>query len=1218
MTIGPATGGRHVVFVDPSVRDAAPLLDAVCSGAKVVRLRLAGGGLEQIAGHLAGRSGIASIHVLSHGEPGVLLLAGERIDRAALADRAETLGSIARSLAAGAEVVLYGCSVAAGAIGSAFLDLLGMSLGAAVAAAEAPVGASALGGGWRIGRRDGRRVDLAFASSARAAYPGLLATAILTTGIDAPVLSAGDDGVIADVAGALNAGDAIDGLGGNDTLTISAAQTVVLDAATLANVETIVITAGAQDITTHDGTVNAGGTLRVDASNSDAALVWRGDAETDGAFRISATSMADLLAGGSGNDTLYGGDGTDVLFGGPGDDYLDGGFGNDTMSGGAGDDTLVAFDSVGGAEVLDGGDGDDRLAGTSGGYRFLGGNGLDTIFGGSGNDLISGGAGADMLSGGAGNDRYFGTAAEFDGDTIDGFGARDRIVVTGLDLSALHDTAATGSIDLGSGRTLTLTGVTAANGSFVASFSGGSTKIGVTTSPVLTVGSDTPVSSAGSDTVVAGTVNSLNADDSIDGGDGTDFLEIWDAQTVTLGATTLIDVERVVISGGVQNITTSDGTVASGAGLYVDATASPDAVAWDGTAETDGRFTILGGDGDDSLVGGAGNDFIDGLAGNNTVWGGAGDDRLGSGSGNGTLYGGDGNDTLSNLDSVGGTDVLDGGDGDDLIQVSGRGVTLALGGAGNDSITSSSAADTLSGGLGDDLLRAGGADDLLVGGAGNDTYSGSASDHDGDTISGFAVGDRIVVTGADLSSLNGTSAAGTLAVGIGQTLTLAGISSASGTLAASFSGGDTTITLTAPADGGSGGGGGSDDDDADDEADGGADAGVAGIATTVALPLVAMAVAPSVTVTAPAGVSVTVSTLTDGPATGSAATLAGARLDQLVADPTAKAAMQAALDAFTGTRAAGSTLDVLTLTPTGGGGSAANPITLAGATGADAGSQEVLIFDLSAFTASGSFAYLDLDHAEFVTLIGNAVVTGGGGANHVVGDGGVQRILLGEGNDLGLGGAGDDSLSGDAGNDIVHGGDGADLVSGGFDHDAVYGNQGADVLYGNQGLDVLFGGQGSDSVFGGQHQDLAYGNLGDDVLYGNLAADTLYGGLGADILYGGQSNEGVDLLFGGDGADTLVGGLGVDSLVGGSGGDLFLIAASGGADTVADFDGADGDLILLAANANGGAIDSFAELRAAAVDTADGSVEIDLGAGNAVRLVGVSVSQLQSSWFAFT
>src|SRR3546814_11636301 len=83
-------------------------------------------------------------------------------------------------------------------------------------------------------------------------------------------------------------------------------------------------------------------------------------------------------------------------------------------------------------------------------------------------------------------------------------------------------------------------------------------------------------------------------------------------------------------------------------------------------------------------------------------------------------------------------------------------------------------------GAGADLLVGGADADLLQGGAGNDTFSGTAADLAGDTIADFAVGDSILVTGADLSSLNGHAATGTVTPGFGQHLTLRSAESRSG------------------------------------------------------------------------------------------------------------------------------------------------------------------------------------------------------------------------------------------------------------------------------------------------------------------------------------------------------------------------------------------------------------------------------------------------------
>jgi Ca2+-binding RTX toxin-like protein len=64
---------------------------------------------------------------------------------------------------------------------------------------------------------------------------------------------------------------------------------------------------------------------------------------------------------------------------------------------------------------------------------------------------------------------------------------------------------------------------------------------------------------------------------------------------------------------------------------------SDETLTFDGSAETDGSFTVYSGAGADSIVGGAGGD---------TLYGGAGDDAITGGLGADQLHGGTGNDTF--------------------------------------------------------------------------------------------------------------------------------------------------------------------------------------------------------------------------------------------------------------------------------------------------------------------------------------------------------------------------------------------------------------------------------------------------------------------------------------------------------------------------------------------------------------------------------------------
>jgi len=170
-----AVFGGEVLIVDPAVADQTLLVDGRRRGIDVIRLTEGGRGVEQIAERLADRRGITELHVLCHGEPGALLLAGDRVDLPALAMRPGILAVISEALDDSAVVALYGSSVAAGSVGLHFLDYLETVLGVAVAASAGPVGSAARGGAWTLRDRNGAVIETAFSPMSRATYPALLA-----------------------------------------------------------------------------------------------------------------------------------------------------------------------------------------------------------------------------------------------------------------------------------------------------------------------------------------------------------------------------------------------------------------------------------------------------------------------------------------------------------------------------------------------------------------------------------------------------------------------------------------------------------------------------------------------------------------------------------------------------------------------------------------------------------------------------------------------------------------------------------------------------------------------------------------------------------------------------------------------------------------------------------------------------------------------------------
>ena len=165
---------RAVLFVDPAVDHASDLVAGLDLPADVIHLEPTCDGLVQIARHLAGRRNVPSLHILCHGTPGALRLAGWTVDMPALRAHAEEMAAIAAALAPDATVVLYGCAVADGPVGLRFQERLEAMLGVPVAASKDPVGAAALGGSWTLHTGAGDRAIPAFTPEAREAFPALL------------------------------------------------------------------------------------------------------------------------------------------------------------------------------------------------------------------------------------------------------------------------------------------------------------------------------------------------------------------------------------------------------------------------------------------------------------------------------------------------------------------------------------------------------------------------------------------------------------------------------------------------------------------------------------------------------------------------------------------------------------------------------------------------------------------------------------------------------------------------------------------------------------------------------------------------------------------------------------------------------------------------------------------------------------------------------------
>ncbi|MGH6872683.1 MAG: beta strand repeat-containing protein [Rhizomicrobium sp.] len=660
-------------------------------------------------------------------------------------------------------------------------------------------------------------------------------------------------------------------------------------------------------------------------------------------------------------------------------------------------------------------------------------------------------------------------------------------------------------------------------------------------------GNDVAQGLDGNDTFIMG--SKLNTADQIDGGNGFDTVTLnGNYGALAFNAHTLLNVEDLVLGGGhTYNITTNDATVAAGQQLEVDGSAlgAGDTLTFNGSAETDGTFSVIGGAGNDVITGGNGFDFIDASKGGDDTINLGGDQNDPDGNGDGVYFGAaftaadqvNGGDpantsnayiqlngdysagvtfTATTLVNVGNIFLTPGHSyyltTNDATMVAGQ--ALVVSGSslhasdflhfdgsaetdGDFAITSGAGNDTLIGGAGNDFFKPKGGDDFIEGGGGKNrvTYSDDTS---GVTVSLLQQG-HAQATGDGNDTLNHIQ---DLSGGVGNDV-LTGDGNANwlwgegGSDTINGNGGNDVIQVGDVVGGGLGtdtanGGGGVDTLSFDDN----------GLLAT-----------------------------TDDGATFSLA-------NQGVMQDTGRDFVNA-----TGFENVMGTNGQDTLT-----GDASNNI-LYGSSGAD---------NLSGGDGNDTL-YGDKGYAGAIS------VSGGDGPMGVY--------------DADPGTGGDDVLTGGAGNDILDGGEGNDTAVYSDATSAVTvdltittaqnvgGGDGKDTLV---SIESLVGSDYNDILTGSSADNTLDGGAGNDKFYTNGGTDTVLGGDGNDIVY--YNAPGTLSFQGGAGTDTLDAHLvsfdtvwsladDVENFIGGAGGDTVTVLTPAGT-TAHNFQGNDGNDVL--------------------------------------------------------
>ncbi|MGG6266473.1 Calx-beta domain-containing protein [Leptolyngbya sp. AN03gr2] len=186
--------GSSLVVIDPTVPNYQELIAGLQPDSQVLILDPVQDAIAQITQTLLGQSGISSLHLVSHGKSGGIQLGGTWLDRTNLDRYQSELQLWAKSLTDEADILIYGCEVAQGEAGQAFIRQFAQLTGADIAASDDLTGNTKLNGDWILEANTGEIASaIAFNAETRTQYAGILPVDLISSGN--PTLVSGSVGL---------------------------------------------------------------------------------------------------------------------------------------------------------------------------------------------------------------------------------------------------------------------------------------------------------------------------------------------------------------------------------------------------------------------------------------------------------------------------------------------------------------------------------------------------------------------------------------------------------------------------------------------------------------------------------------------------------------------------------------------------------------------------------------------------------------------------------------------------------------------------------------------------------------------------------------------------------------------------------------------------------------------------------------------------------------
>jgi hypothetical protein len=173
----PTPSRGELFFIDAGVADPGAFWLAAPKGGTVVCIPAGVDSWRFMAQEAARFQGLSAIHIVSHGQPGAVVLNGQHYAAADLETLTVPLQQLGHALTKNGDIFLYGCEVGAGVAGQNLLNTLAAATGADIAASKDNTGNAAHGGNWDLEITTGQ-VDSSLALNAHSmtGYDAVLAT----------------------------------------------------------------------------------------------------------------------------------------------------------------------------------------------------------------------------------------------------------------------------------------------------------------------------------------------------------------------------------------------------------------------------------------------------------------------------------------------------------------------------------------------------------------------------------------------------------------------------------------------------------------------------------------------------------------------------------------------------------------------------------------------------------------------------------------------------------------------------------------------------------------------------------------------------------------------------------------------------------------------------------------------------------------------------------